>query len=134
MSSAERAVLRISKDISRLQAALVLIDEVEAGLHPYTKQQTMLELQRIALRRKLQIVVATHSPVVLDSVPPEARIFLDRDPTSEVRVMPAYRDIFQKALDGQSRDQLSILCEDTIRGGPRSRRSRRAQLRNGTAP
>ena len=114
MSSGERAVLRISKDISRLQGALVLIDEVEAGLHPYTQQQTMLELQRIALRRKLQIVVATHSPVVLDSVPPEARIFLDRDPTSEVRVMPAYRDIFQKALYGQSRDQLSILCEDTI--------------------
>ncbi len=114
MSSGERAVLRISKDISRLPGALVLIDEVEAGLHPYTQQQAMLELQRIALRQKLQIVVASHSPVVLDSVPPEARIFLDRDPTSEVRVMPAYRDIFQKALYGQSRDQLSFLCEDAV--------------------
>ena len=114
MSSGERAVLRISKDISRLPGALLLIDEVEAGLHPYTQQQAMLELQRIALRQKLQIVVASHSPVVLDSVPPEARIFLDRDPTSEVRVLPAYRDIFQKALYGQSRDQLSILCEDAV--------------------
>ena len=134
MSSGERAVLRISKDISRLPGALVLIDEVEAGLHPYTQQQTMLELQRIALRQKLQIVVASHSPVVLDSVPPEARIFLDRDPTSEVRVMPAYRDIFQKALYGQSRDQLSFLCEDAVAEAIVSRRSRRAQLRNGTAP
>lgn len=113
MSSGERAILRISKDISHLEGALVLIDEVEAGLHPYTQQQAMLELQRIALRQKLQIVVASHSPVVLDSVPPEARIFLDRDAaTEEVRVMPGYRDIFQKALYGQSRDQLSILCED----------------------
>ena len=115
MSSGERAILRISKDISALQGALVLIDEVEAGLHPYTQQQAMLELQRIALRKKLQVVVASHSPVVLDSVPPEARIFLDRDAdTAEVRVMPVFRDIFQKALYGQTRDRLSVLCEDAV--------------------
>ena len=115
MSSGERAILRISRNISHLENALILIDEIEAGLHPYTQQQTMLELQRIALRQKLQIIVASHSPVVLDSVPPEARLFLDRDDrTAEVRLMPAWRDIFQKALYGQSRDQLSILCEDVI--------------------
>ena len=79
MSSGERAILRISKDISGLHDALMLIDEVDTGLHPYTQQQVMLELQRIALRQQLQIIVASHSPVVLDSVPPEARIFLDRD-------------------------------------------------------
>lgn len=115
MSAGERAILRLSKDISGLQNALVLIDEVEAGLHPYTQQQAMLELQRIALRQNLQILVASHSPVVLDSVPPEARVFLDRDSRSgEVRALPPYRDILQKALYGQSRDQLSILCEDAI--------------------
>lgn len=115
MSSGERAVLRISHDVSVLDGALVLIDEVEAGLHPYTQQQTMLELQRLALRKQLQIVVASHSPVVLDSVPPEARIFLDRDSeTEEVVQVPVYRDIFQKALYGQSQDRLSILCEDAI--------------------
>lgn len=118
MSSGERSILRISKDISRLENALVLIDEVEAGLHPYTQQQTMLELQRSALRRNLQIVVASHSPVVLDSVPPEGRIFLDRDDvTGQVRRAPAYRDIFQKALYGTSQDQLSILCEDAVAEG-----------------
>ena len=118
MSSGERTILRISKDISELQNALVLIDEVDTGLHPYTQQQAMLELQRSALRQNLQIVVASHSPVVLDSVPPEARIFLDRDEiTGEVRRAPLYRDIFQKALYGQSRDQLSILCEDAVAEG-----------------
>ncbi len=115
MSSGERTILRVSKAISRLENALVLIDEIETGLHPYTQQQMMLELQRIALRRRLQIIVATHSAVVLDSVPPEARIFLDRDPGSaDVRRVPAYRDIFQKALYGQSLDRLSILCEDDV--------------------
>ena len=118
MSSGERSILRISKDISGIENALVLIDEVDTGLHPYTQQQAMLELQRSALRQNLQIIVASHSPVVLDSVPPEARIFLDRDETTgQVRRAPLYRDIFQKALYGQSRDQLSVLCEDAVAEG-----------------
>ena len=118
MSSGERTILRISKDIAHLHNALILIDEVDTGLHPYTQQQVMLELQRIALRQQLQIIVASHSPVVLDSVPPEGRKFLDRDETSnDVKLMPAYRDIFQKSLYGQSREKLSILCEDEVAEG-----------------
>ena len=118
MSSGERSILRVSKDISRLDNALVLVDEVDTGLHPYTQQQTMLELQRSALRQNLQIIVASHSPVVLDSVPPEARIFLDRDEiTGHVQLVPLYRDLLQKALYGQSRDRLSVLCEDEVAEG-----------------
>ena len=118
MSAGERAILRISKDISGLQDALILIDEVDTGLHPDTQQQAMLEFQRVALRNQLQIIVTSHSPVVLDSVPPEARLFLDRDEdTAEVHRVPLYRDILQKALYGQSRDQLSILCEDQVAEG-----------------
>ena len=118
MSSGERAILRISKDISSLHDALILIDEVEAGLHPYTQQQAMLEFQRIALRNNLQIVVASHSPVVLKSVPTEAQLFLERDEaTGQVSRVQPHRDILQKALYGQSQEQLSILCEDDVAEG-----------------
>ena len=118
MSSGERTILRISKDVATLRNALILIDEVDTGLHPYTQQQVMLELQRIALRQKMQIIVASHSPVVLDSVPPEGRKFLDRDDaTNDVALVPAYRDVFQKSLYGQSREKLSILCEDAVAEG-----------------
>lgn len=116
MSAGERALLRISKDISRLNNALILIDEIEAGLHPQTQLQVMLELQRLALRNGLQIVVTSHSPVVLESVPPEGRIFLERTPDN-VRVQAPYRDIFQRAFYGQSQDKLSILCEDVVAEG-----------------
>lgn len=118
MSAGERAILRISMDISSLSDALVLIDEIEAGLHPYTQQLAMLEFQRTALRNNLQIIVATHSPVVLESVPEEGRLFLDRnEETGFVELAPPHRDIIQKALYGQSRDRLSILCEDAVAEG-----------------
>jgi hypothetical protein len=94
-----------------LQNALILIDEVEAGLHPHIQQMLMLELQRLALRNRLQIVVTTHSPAILDTVPPEARVFLERSRDNVVR-KEAYRDIIQKALYGRSLSTLSILCED----------------------
>ncbi|MDQ1350924.1 MAG: hypothetical protein QG657_1226 [Acidobacteriota bacterium] len=111
MSAGERSVLRLSMSISKSQDALVLIDEIEAGLHPFIQQLLMLELQRLALRNQLQVVVTTHSPVILETVPPEARVFLERTEDNVIRREP-YRDIIQKALYGRSQDTLSIICED----------------------
>lgn len=118
MAAGERAILRLSKEITHLDGALVLIDEVEAGLHPWVQQLLMLHLQQLALRNDLQIIVTSHSPVVLDSVPPNGRIFLDRDEsTGEVVVRPAYRDLIQNALYGRSNETLKLLCEDEIAEG-----------------
>lgn len=114
MSSGERAILRLSMQLSNLQNTLVLIDEVEAGLHPYTQQQLMLELQRLALRNDLQIVVTSHSPAILESVPREARIFLERSSDyRNVVLKPAYQDVLQRVLYGQALNKLSIICEDS---------------------
>ena len=45
-------------------------------------------------------------------------MFLDRDnETGQVRRAPLYRDIFQKALYGQSQNRLSVLCEDVVAEG-----------------
>ena len=112
MAAGERALLRLAKEVAHMEDALVLIDEVEAGLHPFAQQLLMLQLQQLALRRNLQIVVTSHSPVVLDSVPPHGRIFLERDQAGTVQVRPAYRDVIQDALYGRSNQQLNLLCED----------------------
>jgi predicted ATPase len=113
MSAGERAILRLSREISEFEGALILIDEIEAGIHPSTQQQLMLQLQRLALRRSLQIVVTTHSPAVLDTVPEVGRLFLERTATN-VELRPAYRDLVQRALYGRSFDRLSVLCEDEV--------------------
>ena len=77
----------------------------------------MLQLQQLALRNDLQVVVTTHSPVVLDAVPPHGRIFLERDDAGRVAVLPPYRDIVQNALYGRSADALNLLCEDASAEG-----------------
>ena len=118
MAAGERAILRMSQEIAQLEGALVLIDEVEAGLHPWVQQLLMLQLQQLALRNDLQIIVTSHSPVVLDSVPRHGRVFLDRDETTgKVSVIEPYRDVVQNALYGRSSDALNLLCEDAAAEG-----------------
>jgi len=118
MAAGERALLRLSTEIAQLDGALVLIDEVEAGLHPWVQQLLMLHLQQLALRNDLQIIVTSHSPVILDAVPARGRIFLDRDEESgKIIVRPPYRDVIQNALYGRSSEVLKLLCEDEIAEG-----------------
>ncbi len=111
MSSGERAVIWLSIHLSKLENALVLIDEIDTGLHPYVQQMLMLELQRLALRNNLQIICTTHSSIVLDTVPTDARIFLERESDNVVR-KEAWRDTIQKSLYGHAHDTLTFLCED----------------------
>ena len=117
MAAGERAILRLAQEIAQLDGALVLIDEVEAGLHPWVQQLLMLQLQQLALRNDLQVIVTSHSPVVLDSVPAHGRIFLERDDTGRVAVRPPFRDVVQNALYGRSGDALNLLCEDDTAEG-----------------
>ena len=118
MAAGERAILRIAQDIGQMKDALVLIDEVEAGLHPWLQELLMIELQQLALRNNLQVIVTTHSPVVLDTVPANGRIFLDRDRESgKVSMQTAYRDVVQHALYGRANESLNILCEDEAAEG-----------------
>ena len=113
MAAGERSILRISQDVAQRKDALILIDEVETGLHPWVQQLLMLHLQRLALRNDLQIIVTSHSPVVLNSVPSNGRIFLERDDAGEVSLhRSAYRDVIQDALYGRSDETLNLLCED----------------------
>lgn len=117
MASGERAILRLSQEIAQLKGALVLIDEVEAGLHPWVQRLLMLQLQQLALRNDLQIIVTTHSPVVLDSVPSHGRVFLRRSEAGQIKVQPPYRDMVQDALYGRSSECLNLLCEDDAAEG-----------------
>lgn len=116
MAAGERTIFRLSREIAQLEGALVLIDEVEAGLHPWVQQLLMLHLQQLALRNDLQVIVTTHSPVVLDAVPSHGRIFLVRDERG-VTARPPFRDIVQNALYGRSADSLNLLCEDAAAEG-----------------
>jgi hypothetical protein len=51
--------------------ALVLIEEVENGLHPIAVRLFVQYLQNVARRKRLQIVFTTHSQDAIDEMPPQ---------------------------------------------------------------
>ena len=56
--------------------SLLIIDEVENSLHPRAQRRFVQYLLSLARKKKLQIILSTHSPFVLDELPPIARIML----------------------------------------------------------
>lgn len=56
--------------------ALLIIDEVEASLHPAAQRRLIQHLLKVARVKKLQVILSTHSTHVLDEIPAEGRIML----------------------------------------------------------
>ncbi len=93
--------------------SLVLIDEVEASLHPRAQRRLMTELIQVATDRRLQLVATTHSPYVLEQLPAEARIYLqgDREGLKEV-IYGATPEYALSLMDDERHPELTLYCED----------------------
>ncbi len=115
MGSGEEVVFNILHTLIEIpKGALVIIDEVETGLHPRAQKELINVMMEFAVERHLQIVMSTHSKVILDALPPEGRILLTREAD---RIIPEYKIsgeyAYSRLMDEQSAE-LKIYVEDTI--------------------
>ncbi|MEV8082202.1 ATP-dependent nuclease [Pseudarthrobacter oxydans] len=78
LSSGERQALIIMSRVLRAgtRTPLVMIDEPDAYLHPHLSKRLILALED-GVGAQGQLVVATHSPAILDGVPPAAILRLE---------------------------------------------------------
>lgn len=56
--------------------SLVIIDEVEASLHPKAQRRLVRVLLTLSRLKRIQVIVSTHSPFVLEELPQEARVMI----------------------------------------------------------
>ena len=54
----------------------MIIDEVEASLHPSAQRRLIQYLLKLTRIKKIQVILSTHSAHVLAEIPPEGRIML----------------------------------------------------------
>lgn len=64
-----------SHDLRSAVPGIVMIDEVDLHLHPVWQQQILIRLRHVL--PQVQLIVTTHSPQVLSTVPPECIRILD---------------------------------------------------------
>ena len=55
---------------------LLLIDELETSLHPRAQRRLIRDLADLCRTYELQIILTTHSPYILEELPPEARCYI----------------------------------------------------------
>ena len=71
--SGEGAVVRLVLEIEDAkEGSLVLLDEPETSLHPGAQERVLVYLLDRIKRKKLQVVISTHSPTLVQYLPREA--------------------------------------------------------------
>lgn len=72
--------------------SLVVIEEIDNGVHPTRAKLLLDNIQRVARERKLRVLLTTHNPALLDAIPVEAIpdvVACYRDPQDgDSRLMP----------------------------------------------
>ena len=75
----EDSILDLFKLLQDIEPqSLLIIDEVENSLHPQAQRRFVRYLLKLSRKKKIQIILSTHSPFVLEELPSIARIMLVR--------------------------------------------------------
>ncbi len=92
--------------------SVVLIDEIESSLHPRAQRRLIRDLANFARINELQVIVTTHSPYVLEELPPEGRIliFNGHNGRNVVRGVSAFFAMTQ--MDDENHPECDLYVED----------------------
>jgi len=78
MGAGENALFEIFSIIYGCpKGVLIIIDEIELGLHEEALYKFIEELKHICLSEKSQIIATTHSQTVLKNLPPVAKFYIE---------------------------------------------------------
>jgi predicted ATPase len=96
--------------LSAEEGSLVVIEEIDNGVHPSRAKRLLSSILEIAERRHLQVLLSTHNPALLDALPNQAIqnvIFCYRDPESgssrlvRLHDVPDYPELVAQGSLGQ---------------------------------
>lgn len=92
--------------------SLLLIDEVEASLHPRAQRRLVRFLLWLSRQRRIQVILSTHSPFVLEELPQEARALLLPGPLGLSIVYGVSADFAMSRLDDEVHPEVHVFVED----------------------
>lgn len=115
-ASGEEALLNILIDIEDApKDSLILIDELECGIHPNVQRKLADVIQYIAWTKKQQFILTMHSATLLSAFPQKSRKLIDLDPNGKycVTPRPAVNTVFSR-MDSVAHPLVTLYCEDDL--------------------
>lgn len=115
MGAGENALFEIFKVIySCGSGTLLVMDEIELGLHSEAQRKFMRELKSACLEAKTQIICTTHSEDIFGSLPPDGRFYVECV-NGKTKITEAVSPDFAMAKMGaEGHKELDILVEDGV--------------------
>lgn len=114
-ASGEEALLNMLIDMTEAgDNALILIDELECGIHPETQRRLADIIQYLSWTKKQQYIITTHSATLLSAFPPKSRKLIElNNGAYNVVSQPAVETVFSK-LDSEGHPLVKLYCEDSV--------------------
>ena len=100
----------LTRDLPR--HSLVLIDEIESSLHPRMQRRLIRDLAEACRVLELQVVLTTHSPYVLEELPPEARAHIVLSGSRREIVYGVSPDFAMSRMDDVPHHECDLYVED----------------------
>ena len=96
------------------QYSLILIDEIETSLHPSAQRRLIRDLATVSRTKKVQFIVTTHSPYILDELPSYARIQIINDSGERRIVLGVSSEFALSYMDDVLHPEMDIYVEDDV--------------------
>lgn len=115
-ASGEDVLTRILIDIVEAELnSLILIDEIELGLHPKVQRRLADVIYNICRKEKKQFILTTHSPAMINAFNERSRIFIERNHSNEFKAIHKISvNAALTKMDSLSYPLVNLFCEDEI--------------------
>lgn len=130
-----RVLAIVAAMLSATKGSLVVIEEIDNGVHPSRARHLLNQIQSIAQRRSLRVLLSTHNPAMLDALPDSAIpdvVFCYRDPQNgssrivRLQDVPDYPELIAQGSLGHL--MTSGLMERFIKFNPSSSEKKKQAL------
>lgn len=109
----EDATLDLVKNLQSVpDTSLILIDEIENSLHPKAQRRLIRKFLALSRQKRLQIIVSTHSPYILQELPLQARVLLARNSGEVNAIYNVSTEFAMSQVDEEVHPELYVLVED----------------------
>lgn len=115
MGAGENALFEIFRVIHSCdEGALLVVDEIELGLHIDAQRKLIKKLKEICLERKIQIICTTHSKEIFECIPPDARKYVECVNNITMITEGIAPEFAMSKMGASELKELSVMLEDGV--------------------
>ena len=115
MGGGEGSVIELLTHIQEMpKGGLMLIEEIDAALHPEAQERLVRTLLDVAEKKRVQLIFTTHSHVVIDALPRDGRILIQRVGEGRESYNSPSARFAGAAMLGRVQPEAIVYCEDAF--------------------